>query len=369
MTEAPALAVRLDLPLDRFRLAVDFVAERRVTGVFGSSGAGKTSLLRAIAGLQRRSRGRVALGEEVWLDSDRRLDLPPERRGVGYVPQEGLLFPHLDVRGNLLAGSARAHGGGGDPAVTFDLVCRLLELEPLLGRATATLSGGERQRVALGRAICSGPRLLLLDEPLASLDLQLRRKALPLLRRIRNELRIPILIVSHDPLEVQALCDEVLVLRQGRIETRGPVREVLTDPAVLPADSRDGFENVLPCRLVETRGETSLVALDDAGRVRLLTPRVEGRAGEELLVGVPSREIVVSAGEPGGLSARNNLAATVSSLRHYGDLRLLSATLGDRGPDLAAVVTARSCEELGLAPGRAVYLVIKTASCAVYGGA
>ncbi len=366
MSVTPPLEVRVQVPLDLFRLEVDVVAERRVTGIFGASGAGKTSLLRAIAGLTRRVEGRIGLGDEVWLDSSEGIFLPPERRGVGYVPQDGLLFPHLDVRENLLSGAGRARRRGASVTETFETVCRLLELRPLLEREAATLSGGERQRVALGRAICSGPRLLLLDEPLASLDLPLRRKVLPFLRRIRNELRIPMLLVSHDPTEVQALCDELLVLREGRIVARGAVREMLTDPGVLPFESRDGFENVLPCRLLATRGEHSEVALDDGGRVRLLAPRASGNPGDELLLDLPAREIVVATEKPDGLSARNVLHATIRQVREYGDMRLLSATIGDEGPDLAAVVTSRSCEELGLVPGRSVYFVVKTASCALY---
>jgi molybdate transport system ATP-binding protein len=227
MSEPPHLAVRVTVPLAQFPLAVDFTAKRRVTGIFGPSGAGKTSLLHCIAGLKRKARGRIALDGEVWLDSERGIYVPPERRAVGYVPQDGLLFPHRNVRGNLLAGSARARHNGWNVAETLDTVCDLLEIGHLLDREVATLSGGEHQRVALGRAICSGPRLLLLDEPLASLDQPLQQRVLPFLQRVRDELALPMLLVTHNAAEVQALCEEMLVLRDGVLVAHGAVEEVL----------------------------------------------------------------------------------------------------------------------------------------------
>ncbi len=218
---ASVLEVDVRLALDRFELEVDFVADQPVTGVFGASGAGKTSLLEVVAGLRRGARGRLAFGGEVWLDSTARRFVPPERRHIGYVPQDGLLFPHLNVRENLLAGRKRAVESGQQPAEALETVAGLLELGQLLERSVATLSGGERQRVALGRALCSGPPLLLLDEPLASLDLPLRRRLLPFLRRVRDQLTVPMLLVSHDPIEVQARCDDLSVLEEGRAIARG----------------------------------------------------------------------------------------------------------------------------------------------------
>lgn len=237
MTEPPRLAVQVTVPLAQFPLAVDFVAAQRVTGVFGPSGAGKTSLLHCIAGLKRKARGRIELGGEVWLDTKKGIYVPPERRAIGYVPQDGLLFPHRNVRGNLLAGAARARRHGWNVDETLKTVCDLLEIGPLLDREVATLSGGEHQRVALGRAICSGPRLLLLDEPLASLDQPLRQRVLPFLKRVRDEFALPMLLITHDPTEVQALCDEVVVLREGRLVAQGGVGEVLGKGDIRPAVS------------------------------------------------------------------------------------------------------------------------------------
>jgi molybdate transport system ATP-binding protein len=369
MTAASALRVDVRVPLDRFDLDVAFVAASRVTGIFGPSGAGKTTLLRVIAGLKRRSaEGIVRLGEETWLDTDRRIYLPPEARQIGYVPQEGLLFPHLDVRQNLLSGSARAQRNGHAPVATFETVCDLLEVRKLLDRETATLSAGERQRVALGRAICSGPRLLLLDEPLASLDLPLRRRVLPFLRRVRSEFEVPMLLVSHDPTEVQALCDEVIALRDGAVVAQGPTRQVLTDPRVLALSDEDGFTNLLPGVVTARDGDSSEVRLGGAdGEVVLVVPRWPGAAGDEVLVAVPAHEIIVAASEPGGLSARNVLPAVVEGVRDVGERRLVVARLAPRLPEVVVEVTARACEQLGLAAGRRVFLIIKTAGCRLLG--
>jgi molybdate transport system ATP-binding protein len=228
MSKPPHLDIRVTVPLAQFPLAVDLTTEQRITGIFGPSGSGKTSLLHCIAGLKRKARGRIAVDGEVWLDTEQGIYLPPERRAVGYVPQDGLLFPHRNVRGNLLAGAARARQNGWNVDETLETVCSLLEIGHLLDREVATLSGGEHQRVALGRAICSGPRLLLLDEPLASLDRPLRQRVLPFLKRVRDELALPMLLVTHDIAEVQALCDEVVFLRDGVLVAHGAVEEVLS---------------------------------------------------------------------------------------------------------------------------------------------
>ncbi len=219
------------LSLDGITLSIEQTFTERVIGIFGPSGAGKSSLLRVITGLERRARGRIVFDDQIWQDSAQRIFLPPELRHIGYVPQEGLLFPHLSVRQNILSGARRARQLGTEPPL--ERVSGLLEVTGLLDRRVQTLSGGERQRVALARALCSGPRLLVLDEPLASLDLSLRRRILPLLRRVREEFQIPMLLVSHDPDEITALCDHVIALQRGQVVAVGGTIEVLSNPAVL----------------------------------------------------------------------------------------------------------------------------------------
>ncbi|HSU17662.1 molybdenum ABC transporter ATP-binding protein [Longimicrobium sp.] len=367
MNGAPPLSVQVRLPLDRFELEADFTTTHRVTGVFGVSGSGKTTLLETVAGLRRGAHGVVRFGDDVWQDSGRRAWVPPERRGIGYVPQDSLLFPHLDVRGNLRAGEGRAARNGHRGDVSLDSVVRVLELGPLLGRAVRTLSGGERQRVALGRALCSGPRLLLLDEPLASLDAALRRRVLPFLARVQAEFALPILLVSHDPVEVQALCDDLIVLREGRVVARGEPRAVLARPDVFPLAEHEGFQNVLPAVVVETRGETTRVRLGDGtGGPALTIPRAGTAIGGRLMVGIPADEVMLALEPPAGISARNAIPARVESVETAGALHLVSARIAPGAPPLVAEVTADALADLHIAPGTELYLLLKTSAITVY---
>ncbi len=367
MTGTPPLSVQVRVPLGRWDLDVGFTTTCRVTGVFGVSGSGKTTLLETVAGLRRGARGTVRFGDETWLDSARGIRVPPERRGVGYVPQDSLLFPHLDVRGNLRAGHGRAlrNGHGGD--ADFESIVRVLELEPLLDRPVRTLSGGERQRVALGRALCSGPRLLLLDEPLASLDAALRRRVLPFLARVQREFGLPVLLVSHDPVEVQALCDDLVVLREGRIIARGEPRAVLRRPDVFPLAEREGFQNVIPAVVVETGAETTRVRLGDGtGGPALTVPRSSLPPGGRLMVGIPADEVMLALEPPAGISARNAVPARVESVETAGAFHLVSARVAPGAPPLVAEVTADALAELEIGPGTELYLLLKTSAISVY---
>jgi molybdate transport system ATP-binding protein len=210
----------LRLPLAAFVLELDATLEARVTGLFGASGAGKTCLLETIAGLRRPAAGRIALDGAVLTDAAARTFRPPETRGIGYVLQDGALFTHLSVRENLCYGQ-RGLGSAGQPGLAYEHVVEVLNLGSLAPRRIGSLSGGEKQRVAFGRALLAGPRLLLLDEPLASLDTALKDRILPYLAKIRDEFGIPMLLVSHSADEIVALCDEVLVLDAGRCVRRG----------------------------------------------------------------------------------------------------------------------------------------------------
>ncbi|HEX5757747.1 MAG TPA: ATP-binding cassette domain-containing protein [Thermoanaerobaculia bacterium] len=216
---------RIRLPLAGFELALDAELADDATALFGPSGAGKTALLDLVAGLRRAPSARIALDGRVLTDTAAGVELPARHRRIGYVPQDGALFPHLSVRRNVLYGHRPQDGGPG--AATLEHVAAVLELGPLLDRGVGDLSGGERQRVALARALLSSPRLLLLDEPLAALDRPLKARILPYLKAVRGEFGVPMLYVTHDPEEVLALCDEVLVLERGKLVARGAPREIL----------------------------------------------------------------------------------------------------------------------------------------------
>ena len=204
-----------------FVVDIDVGVNARALALFGPSGSGKTSLLEAVAGLRRPRRGRIAIGTHDLFDEARRVDVPPRHRRIGYVPQDTLLFPHLDVRRNVLYG--RRPG----PKPALETLIALLELEPLMDRAVASLSGGERQRVAIARALYSGPEVLLLDEPLAAVDFPRRRRIVAALLRIRDELRLPIVYVTHAVDEAVEVADCAIVLDTGRVTACGPPREVL----------------------------------------------------------------------------------------------------------------------------------------------
>lgn len=364
MSTASTLFLDIQLPLDRFDLEVRTEVSGPVAGVFGASGAGKTSLLETIAGLRRGARGRIALGDTVWLDSARRVRLPAERRQIGYVPQDGLLFPHLDVRGNLLSGR-RARTASSVAGHDVDTVARLLELEPLLGRGVVDLSGGERRRVALGRALCSGPALLLLDEPLANLDLPMRRRLLPFLRRVRAALSVPMVVVSHDPFEIQTLCDHVMVLRRGAVVDEGPPAPTLRRAQSDETAEGPPFENALIGRW----RDDGTVALPGARAVTVAEP--PGEADEEVVIGLSATDVVLALDRPAAISARNILPAQVEAITEMDGHALVTTRLGGPNGDpsgtaVAVEVAAATPASLGLEVGRPVYLLIKATACRVF---
>jgi molybdate transport system ATP-binding protein len=217
-----------------FLLEIDLETNGQVIGIFGNSGAGKTTLLEIVAGLRKPASGFIAADDRTLMDSASGLFLAPEHRGTGYVPQDLALFPHLNVRKNLLYGHKAV---GKSSAITLTHIAAVLEIEPLLDRPIADLSGGQKQRVAFARALLASPRLLLMDEPLASLEHDLKLKIIPYLQRIRDEFKIPMLYVSHSPDEVAALCDQVIVMRGGqclRISPPGSLFEASSSMTLKP---------------------------------------------------------------------------------------------------------------------------------------
>jgi len=334
----------------RFQLDVDAAWSERVAVLFGPSGAGKTTLLEAIVGLRPEMRGRVRVAGEWLEDSERGLFVPVEARGLGWVPQDPTLLPHLSVSGNLRFGQRRAGAKG---AAWLERAIEVLELGELLGRGVEELSGGERRRVALARALASGPRAILLDEPLAALDLALRARVLPFLLRVRDELGLPMLYITHDPNEAMLIGDVALVLAAGRVIALGPPREVLWSQAVLPFAQALGVENVL-----EARGIGG-ARVETLGGLRLVVP-ADLPAGERLRLGLRAEEILLAAEPLGRISARNVLAVTVASCEVTAGQALVHLDTG--AEPLVASVTGAAVEALALERGAKVYAVIKAQS-------
>ena len=335
---APLIRARAELPLDG------------VAVLFGPSGAGKTTVLRLLAGLDRPDAGTVRLGDETWSDAARGIHLPPQRRRVGFLFQDHALFPHLDVAANV------GYGLGGLPRAEREArvreVAGRLHAGDLLGRMPGELSGGQRQRVALARALAPSPRLLLLDEPLSSLDAPTREALRGELRGSLKESGVPAVVVTHDRVEALALGDRLVVLSQGGVHQVGPVLEVFARPADVVVARLVGTENVLPVELLRREdgvavvraGPLELVALDPGGLTR------------EAFACVRAEEVILE--EPAGpaTSARNRLEATVADRAEEGPLVRVGLDCGVR---LVALVTRPSAERLGLVPGRRVAALVK----------
>ncbi|MEI4473428.1 molybdenum ABC transporter ATP-binding protein [Frigidibacter sp. MR17.24] len=349
-----SVAIRLARP--GFDLDVAFAAPQGVTALFGRSGAGKTTVVQAVAGLLRPDRGRIALGDRVL--SEGRTFLPPHRRRIGYVFQDGRLFPHLSVRQNLLYGRWFA---GARATAEIGPVVEMLGIGALMHRPTAGLSGGEKQRVALGRALLSGPELLLMDEPLAALDQARKDEILPYLERLRDETRLPILYVTHAASEVARLATTVVVLDRGRVAAAGPVAEVLSDPAAGAVLGLRELGAVIEARILAHDAD-GLTQLAWSGG-RLILPHVAAAPGTQVRVRIHAEDVMIARAPPQDISALNVLPAVVEAVRlGEGPGALVRLAVGqDR---ILARVTRRSVEALALAPGTPCHAVLKSVAVA-----
>jgi molybdate transport system ATP-binding protein len=350
------LAIRLTRRLARFTLEVEVQCRYPVTAVFGPSGAGKTSLLNLVAGLLRPDAGEIRLDGELLFSSAQGANLPPEQRRIGYVFQDDLLFPHLTVAGNLRYGydllpPARRR-------FAPDPVVELLELGPLLDRYPQRLSGGEGQRVALGRALLSSPRLLLMDEPLASLDQGLKNRIIPYLRHIRTDLGIPIVYVSHSMAEILELTGQVIVMDKGRVVAHGDFFKIAHRPQVLPLVEAHGLENVLQAELTGADREAGV------GRIRCCgqdwkIPYCDLPVGSRIFIGFRAEDIVLCRQPPTGLSVRNAVSGRIVELAAVSGTQLVYVDVGRR---IAVKITAEAAAELALQVGERVVCLIKTHS-------
>jgi molybdate transport system ATP-binding protein len=340
----PTIAAALELPADG----------PPVTVLFGPSGAGKTTVLRCLAGLERPDRGRIACGTAIWFDAERGTNLPPQARRVGLLLQEHALFPHLSVAANVGFGLARGPRQEREARVA-GLLARV-GLAELAGRRPGQLSGGQKQRVALARALAPEPRLLLLDEPLSALDAPTREPLRGELRRLLTQAGISTLLVTHDRLDALALGDRMAVVSDGRIRQVGPIDEVFRRPADVEVARIVGVETVVAARVVGRPGEGLLAV--EAGSARLTALDPGGLEGD-VFACIKGEDVILERGPIGQVSARNRLGARVTQVTPEGPLVRVSL---DGGFPLTALVTRQAVAELHLASGEQVVAFIKSPS-------
>jgi molybdate transport system ATP-binding protein len=347
--------------LGAFTLDAEFDSEGGLTALFGRSGAGKTSLVNVIAGLIRPDHGHVAIDGEVLTDTATRRFVPAHRRRVGYVFQEGRLFPHLNVRQNLAFGrwfAPRATTTSTRGGSEFDQVIGLLGIDHLLARRPANLSGGEKQRVAIGRALLARPRVLVMDEPLASLDEGRRHEIFPYIERLRDEMRVPIVYVSHSVAEVARLATTLVVLSEGQVAAIGPTAQIMSRLDLFPLTGRAEAGAILTTRVAGHDAAFGLTILRAAaGELRV--PYLDLPVGTSMRVRIRARDVMIALRAPEGLSALNVLPGTIAEIAG-GDGPIVQMRLDCAGEALIARLTRRSVETLGLVPGLTVHAVIKS---------
>ncbi len=350
--------VDIEQQLGAFHLDVRFTAEAPILGLFGRSGSGKTSVINAIAGIIRPLHGCIRINDTSLFDAEKGIDLPLDERRIGYVFQDALLFPHMDVEANLLYGQRRRPRA--DRFIDDSRVVELLGLGALLRRKPRTLSGGERQRVAIGRALLAQPRILLMDEPLAALDVPRKTEILDYVERLRDELHIPIIYVSHSVVEITRLADTVAILSDGKCLAVGDVDDVMGRLDLKPATGRYEAGSVIETHVVAHDRENELTTLAfDGGE--LVVPHVDTPVGERVRARIRARDVSLATQPPSQISILNVLPALVSAIDdEIGSVVDLQLTIG--AATLVARITRRSLVQLDIRTGQRVYALIKAVS-------
>ncbi|WP_293773752.1 molybdenum ABC transporter ATP-binding protein ModC [uncultured Pantoea sp.] len=336
------------------QLEIDLqIPARGITAIFGVSGAGKTSLINAISGLTQPQHGRIQLKDRLLFDAEQQISLPPEKRRIGYVFQDARLFPHYRVRGNLQYGMASGM------KAQFDNLVSLLGLEALLARFPRSLSGGEKQRVAIGRALLTAPDMLLLDEPLASLDLPRKRELMPYLQKLAKQVDIPMLYVSHSLEEILQLADNVLVLDAGKVKAFGPLERVWSSSAMRPWLPVSELTSVLRVQVLEQHPDYPMTALS-LGDQHIWVSRVNQPVKTPLRIRIASADVSLALQPPQHSSIRNILPAQVVELLEVGDQVEVKLRIGIS--ELWARITPWARDELGIRPDQWLYAQIKSVS-------
>ncbi|MFO0700560.1 MAG: molybdenum ABC transporter ATP-binding protein [Nitrospira sp.] len=350
------MLARFDLRYAAFHLNVELdLPISGITAIFGPSGSGKTTVLRCLAGLERAPHGFMQCGEEVWQDEKLGLCLPPSKRAIGYVFQEPRLFPHYDVRANLLYGYKRTPAD--ERRIALEQVVEILGISHLLDRRVQKLSGGEQQRVAIGRALLTSPKLLLLDEPLASLDLQRKQEVLPFIRRLHEQLRIPILYVSHGLTEILQLADRVILLKEGHVAGTGTLNEVFTALNIRGQLGPHRIGAILDARVTHHDPQYGLTQVAFKNH-SLFVPLQSVAVGHAVRVHIFSNDVSLVLGKTAiPTSILNILEATVVEVREINQSSV--DVVLDIGAPLVASITRKSLMALGLKPGQHLFAHIK----------
>jgi molybdate transport system ATP-binding protein len=353
------LSVDIKQRLGAFSLDVQFVSKAKVIALFGRSGSGKTSIVNAIAGVSRPTAGAIRIDDTVLFDQTRGIWVPPAKRRVGYVFQDGLLFPHMTVAKNLTYGQA-AVGIEGTERIDADKVIEVLGLRDLLSRHPANLSGGERQRVAIGRALLANPRMLLLDEPLASLDDQRKRDVMQYIERLRDEFGIPMVLVSHSHDEVARLAEEMVLISDGRVIQTGAVEDIMSRLDLSPLTGRFEAGSVIRATVAAHDDQYALTTLAFTGGT-LLVPKIDAAVGDVATARIRARDVSVALTAPTDISINNVLHGVVRDIRRdTGPIVDLQVQVGDAL--ILARITRLSADKLALRAELPVYLLLKTIS-------
>ena len=344
-----------------FTLEADIgIPQKGITVLFGPSGCGKTTLLRCVAGLER-ARGLVRIGSEIWQDDERKIFRPTYERSLGYVFQEASLFAHLSVEKNLTFGLERTKVPDGKERLAEAV--ELLGIGHLLTRRVTELSGGERQRCAIARALCLRPEILLMDEPLAALDFARKREILPWIEKLKNELGIPVLYVTHSADEMTRLADKLVVMADGKVRREGPLAEALAD-VKMPIETENGASVVLSGKVSSLSSEWKPCCID-AGGWTFETPMASLAMGSQVRLRVLARDVSIAVEKPDSISIRNRLQAEVEEIAaHLSEpaYQLVKLKCPNGEGRLVSRILRQSVTELGLHPGSQVWALVKASA-------
>jgi molybdate transport system ATP-binding protein len=353
-----SIEIQIRHRLDTFALDAAFESQGGLTAIFGASGSGKTTLINAIAGLIKPDAARIVIDGTVLTDTQRNIALPVHRRRIGYVFQDSRLFPHLTVEQNLHYGRWFAPHGEryAEPAQ----VLTLLGIGHLLHRRPSQLSGGERQRVAIGRALLASPRLLLMDEPLASLDHARKEEILPYIERLRDDLRLPIVYVSHSLAEVKRLATGIVVMTEGRVAAFGPAMEIAQRLDLVPPEERDEGGTILEMTVMDHDTAYDMTSLRSAAGEAHVQGRI-GAPGAIQRLQIRARDVMIATSEPQHISARNIFRGRIVAL-DLAETSAVNVRIDCAGSPIIARITRQARDALGLRPGMEVYALVKAIS-------